>query len=187
MPRKRCTFLLQGELIIWTIYLGLCRIHCHMNSLNQNWMPFLKMRSTSLGSYVSGEGLTRWNSVICKAEKPVTIWVPFNTKIGVNQCQVNLSHPLGAKNCVVLQWSQEVSPCFSFRILAPILSRSTALSPLPYAFLHLQKWGWLSFWCTVPSKVLSATEGTDIIPFIFVALQSFCHLRKVWAPVSNVH
>lgn len=50
--RSRCimsgnsyTFVLQGGLIIWTIYLGLCWIHCHIKSLNQNWMPFLKTRS----------------------------------------------------------------------------------------------------------------------------------------------
>lgn len=45
MSRNSYTFVLQGELIIWTIYLGLCWIHCHVKSLNQNWMPFLKIRS----------------------------------------------------------------------------------------------------------------------------------------------
>lgn len=86
MPRNSCTFLLQEELIIWTIYLELCWICCHMKSLNQNWMPFLKIRTTSLRSYMSGEGLTGWNSVICKVKKPVTVLVPFNTKIDMNQC-----------------------------------------------------------------------------------------------------
>lgn len=85
MPRNRCTFSLQGELIIWTIYLGLCWIHCHMKSLNQHRMPFLKIRSTSLRSCVSGEGLG-WNSVICKVEKLVTVLVPVNSKMGPNQC-----------------------------------------------------------------------------------------------------
>lgn len=47
-PRNACTFLLLGELIIWTIYIGLCWIHCHMRSFNQNWMLFLKIRSSLL-------------------------------------------------------------------------------------------------------------------------------------------
>ena len=144
MPRNRCTFLLQGELIIWTIYLGLCCIHCHVKSLNQNWMPFLKIRSTSLRSYVSGEGLPGWNSVICKVEKPVTILVLLTLKlIWIGTRKVSEPLPpsgLPALNCVVLQWSREMSPCFSFHILAPILYCSTALSPLLYVFRHLQKW-----------------------------------------------
>lgn len=47
MSRNSYTFVLQGELIIWTIYLGLCWIHCHVKSFKSKLDAFPKNKISS--------------------------------------------------------------------------------------------------------------------------------------------
>lgn len=49
-----------------------------LDAFSENKVIFAEM--------VSGEGLPGGNPVTCRVEKSVTVLVPFNTKIDMNQC-----------------------------------------------------------------------------------------------------